>query len=132
MIFFRREAERLDTYLDDQMAGRSTDPDGLDSSLIETWTWATTAMAHTPSDPVAKSETWRTIMQTQTAAAALPIVALTPPVRRHDDLAKPRWSHRAMAFVGTAALAAGLAVGIVGYDRFGGSGSPNEPTSIPA
>ncbi len=137
MTFFRREADRLDTYLDDQMAGRSTDPDGLDSALIETWTWATTAMAHTPSDPVAKSETWRTIMQSHSAAAALPVAAstpraLTPPVRRHDDLAKPRWSHRAMAFVGTAALAAGLAVGIVGYDRLGGGGSPNEPTSIPA
>ena len=37
-----------------------------------------------------------------------------------------------MAFVGTAALAVGLAIGIVGYDRFGGNGSPNEPTSIPA
>lgn len=132
MTFFRREADRLDTYLDDQVAGRSTDPDGLDPALVDTWTWATTAMAHTPSDPVAKSETWRTIMQSQTAAAALPAVALTPPVRRYDDLDKPRWSHRAMAFVGTIALAAGLAVGIVGYDRFGGGGAPNEPTSIPA
>jgi hypothetical protein len=132
MTFFRREADRLDTYLDDQVAGRSTDPDGLDPALVDTWTWATTAMAHTPSDPVAKSETWRTIMQSHSATTAMPAVALTPPVRRHDELAKPRWSHRAMAFVGTAALAAGLAVGIVGYDRFGGSGSPNEPTSIPA
>jgi hypothetical protein len=130
MTFFRREADRLDAYLDDQVAGRSIDPDDLDPALIETWTWATTAMAHTPSDPIAKSDTWRTIMQTQTAAAALP--ALTPPARRYDELAKPRWSHRAMAFVGTAALAAGLAVGIIGYDRFGGTGLPNEPTSIPA
>ena len=132
MTFFRREADRLDTYLDDQVAGRSIDPDGLDPALIETWTWATTAMAHMPSDSNAKSETWRTIMQTQTATAAMPAMAPTPPVRRHDELAKPRWSHRAMAFVGTAALAAGLAVGIVGYDRLGGDGSPNEPTSIPA
>ncbi len=137
MTFFRREADRLDTYLDDHVAGRSIDPDDLDSlnldpALIDTWTWATTAMAHTPFDPVAKSETWRTIMQSQTAAAVLPAAALMPPVRRYDDLGKPRWSHRAMAFVGTAALAAGLAVGIVGYDRFGGGGSPNEPTSIPA
>ncbi len=132
MTFFRREADRLDTYLDDHVAGRSIDPDDLDPALVETWTWATTAMAHTPSDPVAKSETWRTIMQTQTAAAALPAVAPIPPIRRYDDLDKPRWSHRAMAFVGTAALAAGLAVGIVGYDRLGGGGTPNEPTSIPA
>lgn len=134
MTFFQREAERLDSYLDDQVAGRSTDPDGLDldAALVDTWTWATTAMAHTPSDPVAKSDTWRTIMQTQAATATMPAMALNPPARRYDDLDKPRWSHRAMAFVGTAALAAGLAVGIVGYDRFSGGGSPNEPTSIPA
>ncbi len=132
MTFFRREADRLDSYLDDRVAGRSVDPDDLDPALIETWTWATTAMAHTPSDTIAKSETWRTIMQSNAATATIPAVALTPPVRRHDDLDKPRWSHRAMAFVGTVALAAGLAVGIVGYDRFGGNGSPNEPTSIPA
>lgn len=132
MTFFRREADRLDSYLDDQMAGRSIDPDDLDPALIETWTWATTAMAHTPSDPIAKSDTWRTIMHSQSAAVAMPAAAMTPPVRRYDELAKPKWSHRAMAFVGTAALAAGLAVGILGYDRFGGGGSPNEPTAIPA
>lgn len=71
-------------------------------------------------------------MQSQSAAVALPGVMLTPPVRRHNDLDKPRWSHRAMALVGTMALLAGLLVGIAGYDRFGGGGSPNEPTSIPA
>lgn len=37
-----------------------------------------------------------------------------------------------MAVVGSVALVAGLLVGIAGYDRFGGGGSPNEPTSIPA
>lgn len=132
MTFFRREADRLDTYLDDHVAGRSIDPDDLDPALIDTWNWATMAMAHMPSDPVAKSETWRTVMQTQTTTAILPSVVLTPPFRRNDDLGKPRWSHRAMAFVGTAALLAGLAVGIAGYDRFGGGGAPNEPTSIPA
>jgi len=136
MTFFRREADRLDSYLDDQVAGRSIDPDDLDSlnldpALIDTWTWATTAMAHTPSDPYAKSDTWRTIMQSHAIAAPFP-GAVTPPARRYDDLANPRWSHRALAFAGTVALAVGLVAGIAGYDRFGGSGSPNEPTSIPA
>ncbi|MCO5221707.1 MAG: hypothetical protein M9947_09030 [Thermomicrobiales bacterium] len=134
MTFFRREADRLDSYLDDQVAGRTIDPDDqrLDPTLIETWTWATTALAQTPSDPIAKSDTWRTIMQAQSAAAGLPAVAPNPPARRYNEPTAPRWSHRAMAFVGTAALAAGLAVGIVGYDRFSGGGVPNEPTSIPA
>ena len=134
MTFFRREADRLDSYLDDQVAGRTTDPDGLDPTLIDTWTWATTAMAPMPSDPDAKSTTWRTIMQSHAIAAPVPGAALTPPVRRYDELDKPRWSHRAMAFVGTMALMAGLAVGIVGYDRLGGGGggAPNEPSSIPA
>ena len=130
MTFFRREADRLDSYLDDHVAGRSIDPDDLDSlnldpALIETWTWATTAMAHMPSDPDAKSDTWRTIMQSHAIAAPFPGATLTPPVRRYDEVTKPRWSHRAMAFVGTAALAAGLAVGVVGFDRFGGGGAPN-------
>jgi hypothetical protein len=132
MTFFRREADRLDSYLDDRVAGRSVDPDDLDPALIETWTWATTAMAHTPSDPTAKSDTWRTIMQSHAIAAPFP-GAVTPPVRRYDELSKPRWSHRAMAFAGTAALAVGLVAGIAGYDRFGGGGgTPSEPTSIPA
>lgn len=132
MTFFRREADRLDSYLDGQVAGRSVDPDDLDPALIETWTWATTAMAHTPSDPAAKLETWRTIMQSNAIAAPFPATAPNPPIRRYDDLSKPRWSHRAVAFVGITALVSGLAIGIVGYDRFGGGGSPNEPTSIPA
>ena len=33
MTFFRREADRLDAYLDDQLAGRSIDPDDLDSLI---------------------------------------------------------------------------------------------------
>jgi hypothetical protein len=135
MTVFRREADRLDTYLDDQLAGRSVDPDdlNLDPALVETWTWAKTAMAHMPSDPIAKTDTWRTIMHSNAIAAPFPAAAPNPPARRYDDLAKPRWSHRAVAFIGTVTLAAGLAVGIVGYDRFGGGGgTPNEPTSIPA
>ncbi len=132
MTFFRREADRLDTYLDDQVAGRLIDPDDLDPALIETWTWAKTAMAHMPSDPDTKVETWRTIVHSHAIAAPFPATAPQPPARRYDDLAKPRWSHRAMALVGTAALAAGLAVGVVGFDRFGGGGAPNQPTSIPA
>ncbi len=132
MTLFRREADRLNTYLDDQLAGRSIDPDDLDSSLIETWTWAKTAMAHMPSDPDAKSDTWRALMQAHTAAAPMPAAPLTPPVRRFDDLAKRQWSHRAMGLVGVAALILGLIAGIGGIDRFGGGGAPTEPTSIPA
>lgn len=132
MTFFRREADRLNTYLDDQQAGRSIDPDDLDSSLIETWTWAKTAMAHMPSDPDAKSETWRAIMQAHSAAAPMPAATLKPPVRRFDELAKRRWSHRAMGLVGVAALVMGLIAGIAGIDRFGGGGDPSQPTSIPA
>jgi len=131
MTFFRREADRLDTYLDDHAAGRTTDPDGPDPALVDTWSWATTAMAHTPSDPTAKSETWRTIMQSHSVAAVPAALPLMPPGRRHNDLDEPRWSHRAMALVGSVALVAGLLAGIAGYGRFGGS-SPTEPTSIPA
>ncbi|MBX3069434.1 MAG: hypothetical protein KF883_02900 [Thermomicrobiales bacterium] len=132
MTFFRREADRLNTYLDDQLAGQSIDPDDLDSSLVDTWTWAKTAMAQMPSDPDAKSDTWRALMQAHAVAAPLPAASLNPPVRRLDDLAKPHWSHRAMAMVGAAALVIGLVAGIAGFDRFGGGGAPNEPTSIPA
>lgn len=132
MTFFRREADRLDSYLDDHAASRTTDPDGLDPALVDTWIWATTAMAHTPSDPIAKSETWRTIMQSHSVTAVPAALPLMPPVRRHNDLDKPRWSHRAMAVVGSIALIAGLLVGIAGYDHFGGGGTLNEPTSIPA
>ena len=37
-----------------------------------------------------------------------------------------------MAFAGTVALATGLVIGIAGYDRFSGGGSPSGPTAIPA
>ncbi len=71
-------------------------------------------------------------MHSHAIAAPIPATAPYPLARRYDEVTKPRWSHRAMALVGTAALAAGLAVGVVGFDRFGGGGAPNEPTSIPA
>lgn len=132
MTLFRREADRLNTYLDDPVTGRSIDPDDLDPALVDTWNWAKTAMAHTPSDPVAKSDTWRTLMQAQAVAVPPPAAAIRPPARRYDDHAKPHWSNRAMAFVGTMALIAGLALGVVGIDRFGGGGSPTEPATIPA
>ena len=135
MTFFRREADRLDAYLDDQVAGRAVDPDADDldpasDRNLDLGDDGYGAHAVRSRSEIRYLENHHALARNRRRPSRQP--PQTPPARRHDELAKPRWSHRAMAFVGTAALTAGLAVGIVGYDRFSGGGAPNEPTSIPA